>query len=93
MQLKFVTEAVRAADNVLHICLSPPRHVADAMAADVVFAARRHQDVVEVSHADGAVVLVDLLLQLICWEVVDPEHVSLGDFSLYPDLVPCSYLV
>ena len=93
MQLKFVAEAVRAADDVLHICLSPPRHVADAVAADVILTARRYQNVVEVSHADGAIVLVDLLLYLICWEVVDPEHVSLVDFSLYPDLVTCSYLV
>ena len=62
--------------------------VTDAESADVVIAAARHKDGIEVAEADGAVVLKDLALDLVMHGIVVANlHVTLIDLRLDSHLV------
>ena len=80
-------------DYIICVCLCSACHVTYAMSADVVSTAWRNEDGVEIPQTDRAIVLVDLLLFFIHWEVIESEYVLLVDFSFYPHFISSSYFI
>ena len=81
-----------ARDAVVGVLLGPPGHVANAKPANVVVAARGHEDRVEVAQADRAVVLEHLALDgVVGWVVVSNMHVLFVDLSLDSHFVALAY--
>lgn len=77
-------------DYIICVCLCSTCHVTDAVSADIVSTTWRNEDGIEIPQTDRAIVLVDLLLLSIYWEVVESKHVLLVDFGFYPHFVSSS---
>ena len=57
IQLELHIEAVRAADHIVSVSLRSSRHVPDTVSANVVLAAGRDKDCIEIPKANWAVIL------------------------------------
>jgi len=78
---------VGAPDHKVNVFLSLFRQVSNAESANVILAARRNKDSVEVHQADGAAVLVHLLLRSISRVIFPEEYILLRQLRLDAHLV------
>ena len=92
VQFELQVEAVRAADHIVSVCLCPPRHVSDAVSANVVRAAGRDEDCIEIPKANWTVILEFVLELLFGGIVIDMFDVLLIDLCLDSNLVTRSNL-
>lgn len=87
-QLVFLSVAVRTANHEVFFALCFFGHIADAETTNVVVAAGRDQYCVEVSEANGAVVLEQFTFDFVVrWVIISDLHVLFVDFGLDSDFV------
>lgn len=88
-ELVFLCAAVRTENLELFVVLGFLSQVADAEPTDVVLAAARNKDGVEVAETDGAIVLENLPFFFVIGRIIIPaEDLFLADVCLDSHLVP-----
>ena len=92
IQLELYIEAVRAADHIVSVSLRSSRHVPDTVSANVVLAAGRDEDCIEIPKANRAVILEFVLELLFCGIEIDMFDILLIDLRLDSDFVSCPNL-
>ena len=92
-QLVFVSRAMRASDAEILVWLRLFCHVSDTKTADIIIAAGGNEDCVEISQADGTVILEGLALHRVILRIeVSYQHILLVDVSLDSHFVSFSDL-
>jgi len=91
-QSKIFLLAVRALNYEVLVLLCFFCHFSNAKSADVVFAARRYENLIEISEANWTAIPVDLSFCFVSGKLIPHRDFFFADCGLYADFVPLSHV-
>jgi hypothetical protein len=89
-QFEIFFQAVRTLNSEVLVFLWLLSHVSNAKPANIVLAARRDEDLIEIPETDGTTILKDFSLSEVCWIVILCENIFLTHICFNSYFVPLS---